>query len=200
MPIRIAATSGNSPPPKNAPSNVCRLNLLKARRWVWCSSRWVTALIPRHHFAHQQLGSTKTQGFFSFTFNTALQRAKVIDPGLNQETLNPGCSSASTPRSIRTQSRLSRFALVSRPCVGGRPVDAPPWKRHLPPAPRPGFLHCTPDCRDVAEQRGRAASTARALSMLFIALIHEVSHSEIISGPHKVCNDLNSVHSHASNC
>ena len=99
----------------------------------------------------------------SFRRRTSLARAAVIDPGLNQETLNPGCSSASTPRSNRTQSRLRRFAFVSRPCVGGRPVDAPPWKRHLPPAPRPGFLHCTPDCRDLAAQRGRAASTARAL-------------------------------------
>jgi len=65
--------------------------------------------------SHHQLDSTKTQGFFSLTFSTSLHRAKVIDPGLNQETLNPGCSSASTPRSNRTQSRLSRFALVSRP-------------------------------------------------------------------------------------
>ena len=149
---------------------------------------------------NRQLGSTKTQGFFSLTFNTALHRATVRDPGLNQETLNPGCSSASTPRSNRTQSRLSRFALVSRPCVGGRPVDAPPWKRHLPPAPRPGFLHCTPDCLDFAAQRGRAASTARALTMLFIDLIHEVSHREIIAGPHKVCNDLNSRQLDDINC
>jgi len=149
---------------------------------------------------NHQLSSTKTHGFFSLTFSTSLHRARVIDPGLNHETLNPGCSSASTPRSNRTQSRLSRFALVSRPWVGGRPVDAPPWKRHLPPAPRPGFLHCTPDCRDLAAQRGRAASTARALTMLFIALIHEVSHCEIIAGPHLVCNDLNSRQLHDSNC
>jgi hypothetical protein len=69
----------------------------------------------------------------------------------------------------------------------------------LPPAPRPGFLHCTPDCLDFAAQRGRAASTARALAILFIALIHEVSHGEIISGPHKVCNDLNSVQLNGNN-
>jgi len=36
--------------------------------------------------------------------------------------------------------------------------------------------------------------------MLFIALIHEVSHCEIIAGPHKVCNDLNSWQLRDSNC
>jgi hypothetical protein len=61
-------------------------------------------------------------------------------------------------------------------------------------------LHCTPDCLDLAAQRGRAASTARALSILFIALIHEVSHGEIISRPHKVCNDLNSRRLDDRNC
>ena len=52
----------------------------------------------------------------------------------------------------------------------GRPVDAPPWKRHLPPAPVPASLQPSPLWREVAVHLGKAASAARAFCIGVIGI------------------------------
>ncbi len=94
-------------------------------------------------------------------------KSSATRSGFNRPGLNILCGTPSwiahSPSRRRSQSRFSLARLVLRPWVGGRPVEAPPWKRHFPPAPVPGSLQGLPVWREVAVQRGSDASTARAL-------------------------------------
>jgi hypothetical protein len=45
----------------------------------------------------------------------------------------------------------------------------------------PGFLHCPPDWRDIAAQRGIAAKTSRAFLIDFMHQVHGVIAKSLIS-------------------
>jgi hypothetical protein len=83
-------------------------------------------------------------------------------PGLKNRSPPPSFWRISPSNSL-SQSRCSRALRVDLPWMGGRPVDRPPWKRHLPPAPRPGSRHGAPVWRLFAPHRGSPAKTSRAL-------------------------------------
>ena len=85
--------------------------------------------------------------------------------GLNHLRLPPWV--ATTPASV---TRVQSAFLGCTPMRGGRSVDAPPWKRHLPPAPIPASLHGRRVGRDVAVHLGSAASAARALCIGVIGI------------------------------
>ena len=70
---------------------------------------------------------------------------------------------------------LQSTFLGCAPMRGGRSVDAPAWKQHLPPAPIPASLHGRRVGRDVAVHLGSAASATRALCMGTLVLPHGVS-------------------------